>query len=151
MKKIMIASLLVFVFTTTSAFADSGSFIGLRGGLYTDVEEPFIGAEYLTGIGPSVDFNPNIEYVFIDNMTYMTFNIDAHYDFYNRRGGFIYFGAGLGISYVDIDGAAESETDTGLNLLAGGGLSRGSVIPYIQVKMILGDNDELVVGFGLRF
>lgn len=151
MKKITFALLLLVFCTATTVYADSGSFFGLRAGYYTDVEEAFVGAEYLTGIAPSIDFNPNIEYVLIDNMTYMTINLDSHYDFYNSRGGFVYLGAGLGISYFDIEGASDSETDTGLNLFAGAGIARSSVIPYIQAKMIIGDNDEFVIGFGLRF
>lgn len=143
--------LLMSMLSVSFAYADSGSFVGVRAGLYTDVEEPFIGAEYLTGIAPSVDFNPNIEYVLIDNMTYMTFNIDTHYDFYDTRGGFMYLGGGLGISYIDIEGASDSETDTGINLFAGGGLNRRSVIPYVQAKLVLGDYDEFVIAVGFRF
>ncbi len=143
--------LAALVLLTSSAFADSGTLFGIRGGLYTDADKPFLGAEFLTGIARGVDFNPNLEYVFTDNMTYMTFNIDAHFDFYERTGSFMYFGGGLAIQYAKIDGYDESDTNTGVNLFVGVGLNKKPVIPYLQAKAVLGDNDEIVIGVGLRF
>ena len=146
-----IVLILSFLLAATFAYADSGSFFGVRTGYYTDAEGVFLGGEYLTGIAQSVDFNPNIEYVFVDNMTLMTFNIDAHYDFYEKRGKFVYLGAGLGFAYTKVDGFDKSDTKTGLNLLFGTGINRKPVIPYFQAKIMLGDVDDFVLTFGLRF
>lgn len=150
MKKGMLF-VVVLLIANSFAWADSGNFIGIRAGFYTEAEKPFIGAEYLAGVAPSVDFNPNIEYVFMENATYLTMNLDAHYDFYSRSRAFFYFGGGLAIQYFKVEGIDESDTNTGLNLLFGMGVARGPVIPYIQAKAVLMEDNEFVIGFGLRF
>jgi len=48
---------------------------GIRAGLYTDSDDVFVGAELISKMGPNLYLNPNIEYVFMDNAAYMTFNI----------------------------------------------------------------------------
>jgi len=135
----------------TSAVAKSGTVVGLRIGYYTDAEKAFLGGEILTPIARSIYFNPNVEYVFADHVTFMTFNGDFHYDFPSRNPSFFWLGAGIAGVYVNPEGPPDGETKVRLNLLAGVGLSRGSVIPYFQGKVILSDNAEFVVGFGLRF
>ncbi len=150
MKKVLLLFVALFV-SANAALADSGTLLGLRLGYYTEIEEPALGVEFLTGVAPSVDFNPNLEYVFVDHLTYLTINIDAHYDFYEKTGSFVYIGGGLGISYVDPEGPIESETDAGINLLFGAGINRKPVIPYVQAKAVLGDNDEFVLCVGIRF
>lgn len=134
-----------------SAGAKSGTTVGLRIGYYTDAEKAFLGGEFLTPIARSIYFNPNVEYVFADNVTYMTFNGDFHYDFPSRNPSFVWLGAGIAGIYVNPDGPPDGETDVRLNVLAGVGLSRGPVIPYFQGKLIFSDNAEFVLGFGLRF
>lgn len=42
-------------------------------------------------------------------------------------------------------------TDAGLNLLLGAGMTRGSVLPYFQAKVIAKDDSELSLALGLRF
>lgn len=134
-----------------SAEAKSGTTVGLRIGYYSDAEKAFIGGEFLMPVAKSIYFNPNVEYVFADNLTYMTFNGDFHYDFPSRNPSFFWLGAGLAGIYLNPDGPIDGETEVRLNLLAGVGLNRGPVIPYIQGKVILADNAEFVIGFGLRF
>lgn len=133
------------------AGAQPGLTRGLRIGYYSDAERAFIGGEFLTPIARSIYFNPNVEYVFADKATYMTFNGDFHYDFASRKPSFFWLGAGLAGIYLNPEGPIDGETNVRLNLLAGVGLSRGPVIPYFQGKMILSDNAEFVIGFGLRF
>ncbi len=46
----------------------------------------------------------------------------------------------------------DSQTDVGLNLLAGIGFwKRGAVRPYVQGKVTISDNTEASIGFGVRF
>jgi hypothetical protein len=122
---------------------------GVRAGFYTDVEEPFIGVEFLAGIGNRVYFNPNFEYVFTDDPDFMTFNADFHYDFRTRGRAYVWAGAGLGVLYTNPE-AGDGNTDLGLNLLFGLGL-KGDVVPYVQGKVIVSDDTEFVIGVGLRF
>jgi hypothetical protein len=46
---------------------------------------------------------------------------------------------------------AERETDIGLNVLAGLGWKGASVVPYVQGKVVLADDTEAVLAFGVRF
>jgi hypothetical protein len=124
---------------------------GIRFGYYATSDHPFAGAELLVPVTHSVWFNPNAEYVFVDGLKYMTFNGDFHYDFPSHRRAFLWLGAGLGVAYVDPDGPAPSDTDVAANFLAGVGLSRGSVIPYFQFKLMAKGDTEAVFAFGLRF
>jgi hypothetical protein len=90
-----------------TAFADGVRF-GVRGGYYTKVDEPFVGAELLARVAPRLYFNPNVEYVFVDNGTYMTFNGDFHYDFPTHSRTYTWLGAGLALVRVDPEGPANA-------------------------------------------
>lgn len=148
---IAVAFALVCLFTIPIMAQDTGQF-GVRAGFYTDAEDAFIGAEYLAPIADQVFLNPNVEYVFMDNGTFMTFNLDAHYDFPTRSNVYVWAGGGLGVMYINPDGPVDSNTDAGLNLLFGLGFkTSGSVVPYVQGKAILADNSDFALGFGLRF
>lgn len=125
---------------------------GVRLGVYTDVEELFLGAEMNAPIAKRVYVNPNLEYVLIDGGTFMTINFDAHYDFPTTSPLNIWAGGGLAVVYVNPDGPINSQTDPGLNLLFGLGFPTGSsALPYVQGKALLGDQNDFVLGFGLRF
>lgn len=137
-------------FVPGEASADD-TYFGVRLGYYTNAEDPFAGVEALVPLAHRVYANPNVEYVFGDGRTYMTFNADFHYDFPSHSRAFVWLGAGLGVAYVNPDGPASSNTDVGANFLAGVGLSRGPVIPYFQVKVIAKGDTEAVLAFGLRF
>jgi hypothetical protein len=124
---------------------------GVRGGYYTDIGEPFLGAEVLVPVARRIYFNPNFEYVFVENLNYWTLNGDFHYDFPTHRPYYVWAGAGAGLLRVDPPGADNSDTDVGLNLLAGVGFKTGSVVPYFQAKVILKNGSEFALGFGVRF
>ncbi len=62
---------------------------------------------------------------------------------------FFYLGGGLGISHFsneDFD-----NTEAGLNLLTGISFSRRPVIPFIQAKVFIADDTQLILGGGLTF
>ena len=140
------AALLALLVFAPAARADN---FGVRAGIYTDAGEPFAGIEYLARIGKRVYFNPNIEYVFTDDPHFVTFNADFHYDFPTHSRAYVWAGGGLGVLYRDPK-AGDSNTDLGLNLLFGAGL-KGEVVPYVQAKVIVSDNSEFVIAFGVRF
>jgi hypothetical protein len=125
--------------------------VGIRGGYYTDIGEPFLGAELLMPVAHRIYFNPNLEYVFVDNLKYWTLNGDFHYDFPTHRPYYVWAGAGLALVRTDPEGPAEGNTDVGANLLAGLGFKAGSVLPYFQAKVILKDGSEFALAFGIRF
>jgi hypothetical protein len=132
--------------------------LDLRAGIYTDVEEAFIGAGILTDVTGNWYFNPNVEYVFVDPGSLWTLNGDFHYDFLQEGNWSFWAGAGPAIIFRDFDDDGrrgrrddDEETDFGANLLAGIGLVRGGVRPYGQFKVILSDDTEAVLAVGLRF
>ena len=90
--------------------------------------------------------------MFVEKAKVGTGNLDFHVDLPVGDAVHLWAGAGLAVLYVDPDGAPESDTDLGLNLLAGVGFQVGAVIPYGQLKLlVLDDYEELVWAVGIRF
>ena len=129
---------------------------GIRGGIYNDADAGFLGAELLTDfLGRGWFFNPNVEYVFVDDGSLWTLNLDAHYDLKTGAPFDFWLGGGLAGIFRSLDDRRfddDEETDIGLNLLAGLGFARRQAIrPYVQGKVILSDETEAVLAVGLRF
>ncbi len=151
------ASLAASFVLSRPVFAD-GVKVGIRGGYYTEVDEPFLGAEVLVRLDRRFYFNPNVEYVFVSDGSYLTFNADFHYDFVVDRKTFVWLGAGLGIVHEDAGGvripeepAENGKTDAAANILGGIGFRAGSLIPYFQAKLIAKSGAVFAVAVGLRF
>jgi len=125
--------------------------VGIRGGYYTDIGDPFLGAELLMPVAHRIYFNPNFEYVFDDNLRYWTLNGDFHYDFATHHPYYVWAGAGLALVHTNLKGRDDGNTDVGANLLAGLGFRTGGVVPYFQGKVILKDGSEFALAFGIRF
>lgn len=134
---------------------------GVRGGFYSDADAGFLGAELLTPLPISRGwfFNPNFEYVFVDDGHLYTLNLDAHYDLRTGAPYSVWLGGGPAVIFSGFDAPAgcrrcesDDETDLGLNLLAGLGIwPRNPIRPYVQGKVTLSDNTEASIAFGLRF
>jgi len=155
-RKIFLILAVVFLLSITmQSRADEVKF-GARAGLYSDGgTNAFIGGAVLVPVfGDRWYFNPNVEYVFANAAKLWTFNFDFHYDFHTDSPFYLWLGAGPSIIYFNPDRPARaSDTDIGVNLLGGIGfkLSHSDVIPYIQPKVILSDNSQFSLAFGLRF
>jgi hypothetical protein len=145
------AFLAILCLLPNSAVADDDLMVGVRAGYFTEVEEAFVGAELLVPVAHRFYFNPNVEYIFVDNGSYWTFNGDFHYDFPTRSTTYVWLGGGLGIVSVNPEGPREADTDVAANFIGGIGFRAGSVIPYFQAKLIAKSNTEFAVAFGLRF
>ncbi len=137
--------------TSTDIFAQTPTMVGARAGVYADDSNAFIGGEFLAPIVRRLYFNPNVEYVFVENGRAATFNLDFHYDFPLGGGAFTWAGAGLGFIYRNPEGPAGSNTDPAANILFGLGYNMGGWIPYVQAKVIASDNSDFVLGGGVRF
>ena len=126
--------------------------VDVRAGIYTDGSNGFLGAGVLWDVGQRGRWfaNPNLEYVLVDNGNFFTINGDVHYDFKADAPFAIWAGGGPAILFSDPEDG-DSETDFGLNLLAGIGAKEGSIRPFGQVKLIVADDSQLVFAFGLRF
>ncbi|HVS15676.1 MAG TPA: hypothetical protein VMV46_17265 [Thermoanaerobaculia bacterium] len=149
--RLLIAAALLCALTAVPAAANDWD-LGLRTGLYTDIEEAFLGFEALTRVADTdFFFNPNVEWVFVDNGDLFTVSFDVHYDLdLDLDWVDFWLGAGPTVLFRDPD-FGRSDDDFGLNLLAGVGLREGAVRPYAQFKVILADETEAVIAIGLRF
>jgi hypothetical protein len=143
-----VAALLLLAPAPASAQTD----FGVRAGAYLEDADPFVGLEVLTRMGSSDwFFNPNVEFVFADQRDRITGNFDFHYDFRVTGDYYLWAGAGPAVLFTDGDGARDSETDAGLNLLGGIGWRLSNLTPYAQVKVVVSDDSELVAAVGVRF
>jgi hypothetical protein len=132
---------------------------GVRGGFYKDADAAFLGGEVLMPITRAWYFNPNLEYAFVDDGNLWTANADVHYDLPMRSNLAVWVGGGLAAIFSSIDPPrgcrncdSNDETEVGVNLLGGVGFSkRGPIRPYVQGKVVLSDNTEAAIAFGLRF
>jgi hypothetical protein len=120
------------------------------GGRYTDRDEFFLGAGARIGAA-AISFNPNAEYIFTDSGTSYTLNLDGTMTVLPLGVGSGWIGAGLTFFTVDPD-QGDSTTETGVNVLAGFGLSAVPFKPYAQLKsaFIEGDN-PFAITVGIRF
>ena len=125
---------------------------GVRGGVYTEAEASVVGLEALTQVGDGQwFFNPNSEFAFEDRQDTIAISGDFHYDFETTAPIYVWAGAGPALIVRNPE-FGDSDTDPGLNLLAGVGFNKGhDVIPYIQGKVVLSDFDEAALVFGVRF
>ncbi len=127
---------------------------GVRGGTYSQTDEPFLGAEALFGLGPENRWqgNPNLEHAFVDTGDLTAVSFDFHYDFPSGTPYSIWAGAGPTLIFRDRNfPGSNRDTDPGVNLLFGIGAKKGDVRPYGQMKVVVSDNSEAVLGVGIRF
>lgn len=128
---------------------------GVRTGVYPDQEDGgFLGAEALFGMTQDKKWfgNPNVEHVFIENGDLTTFSFDVHYDFPTGSPCAVWAGAGPTLIHRDRNLPDEGDSlDAGVNMLVGVGAKKGDVRPYGQLKVIVADDSEAVVGVGVRF
>lgn len=155
MKSKVMLTIVVFTIMNVmfiSQDAISQNKFGIRLGSYTDIDELYLGVDFLTPIGGRTYFTPNLEYVLIENGTYLTANADFHYDIHTRSKLYFWLGGGAGLAHFNPEGDGDNNSELAVNLLVGLGFnSGGSLIPYIQAKAILGDAEDFVLTFGLRF
>ena len=147
------ALLMVPLLAVSSVRAGDVDF-GVRGGVYPDEEQPFLGGEVLFGMDQTQRWygNPNVEHVFMDSGGLTTYSFDFHYDFPKGTTYTLWAGAGPTLIHRDFDPPeGVDNTDPGVNLLFGGGSTQGKVRPYGQFKVIVADDPEAVAAVGIRF
>jgi hypothetical protein len=156
MKSVRFLSLLALVLIVVpSALAAD---FGVRAGRMNESDSNFVGAEVLVDLG-FLNLNPNVEYLLEDDVTAGSLNLDFTFDVATFARVTPYVGAGLGLSYTDVDGAGGEETDLLGNLIGGVQFNLSAVKPYAQVKYFRllddngggGDDDEIALTVGVRF
>jgi len=146
---------LTLALIAVSAFKPAPASAGLMGwqaigGWYTDNNDFFLGAGPRFAVGP-VTAIPNAEYVFVSGGKLFTLNLDGTLNVLPLAVATGYVGGGLAFVISDPDGGS-SNTDTGMNLIAGMSFNLLKLHPFAQIKYIVKDgNDPFVFGIGLHF
>ena len=163
MKKIaLLAALALALFgtaQTASAQFDIGAHVGYNlDAVGTDGDEgqAFVGASarFYPGVLP-VAISPAVDVYFVEDVTFLQFDLNGLYEI--GRGTTTaftpYVGAGLGLIYtnVDIGDESESNTETGLNLLAGATFELPRLRPFAQARMTIADGTAVSVTGGVLF
>lgn len=136
---------------TGAAFAEDGPRWGFRGNQYFS-EGPAVGAEYVAHFGPRFSINPNVEQRFSTYANFTSLNADLHFDFPTGGPTVLWLGAGLGASVQEpkVD-ELQAEVEMATNSLWAVGFRSGSVLPYIQGRVVRTHETLFSLGFGLRF
>ena len=146
------ACTLALALSSTPAHAKTD--FGVRAGAYADQDDPFLGAEALFNVGTQKQWfgNPNVEHAFDDNGDTTTASFDFHYDFPSGQRYTIWAGGGPTVIFRDRNQPGNDDsTNGGVNVLVGVGSKTGDVRPYGQMKVIVADDTEAVLGVGVRF
>jgi hypothetical protein len=134
---------------STPAF--SGTTFGVRAGFYADASAGFVGGEVVTSIAPSWYFSPNLEVAAASRRDVITVNGDFHYDFFQDRPYWVWAGGGPAVIHRSMPDETD-HTYFGANFLGGiGWKASAKLSPYLQGKVTLSNNNEVVLAFGLRF
>ena len=128
---------------------------GIRAGHYDDLDEDFVGAEFVIDLG-ILNVNPNIEYSLAEEVTQGSVNIDLVFELGQFARVTPFVGAGAGLSYLDNE--VDNSTDLLGNLIGGISVDLHQVKPYAQLKYfrLLGNEDnreesDVAFTIGLRF
>ena len=135
----------------TPAPGRAGVDADVRAGVFTNADAVGVGAGILTPVGGSNYrwyANPNAE-VALGGDDMVALNGDFHYDVSHQQTTSVWLGAGPAILIQNHNG--NSDTNLGVNLLAGMGKTQGSVRPYGQIKGVVADNSGVALVGGVRF
>jgi hypothetical protein len=118
---------------------------GIRGGISVDPDQFYFGGHLDASIVDRLYFRPNVEVGFGDDLMLIGANMEFVYKFTNRRAWNVYAGAGPALNIYMFDGADDSETEAGFNVLAGVESSRGL---FFEFKIGALDSPEFKFGVG---
>jgi hypothetical protein len=145
-----VAMLAVAAMALSPTSSSAGTDVDLRAGYYSDMSAVSLGGGFLSSMGSSWFFNPNLEIAFGDLGTMTALSGDFHYDFTPSGNMSPYLGLGPTLLFANPD-RGSSKTDVGLNVLGGVSGLYGAVRPFAQIKGVLADNSEVALMGGIRF
>jgi hypothetical protein len=139
--------------------SDSGFEIGPRVTIDVgDIEEVALGADVRydlsANVNAPVQLNGAFDFYFAGDqggadVTIYTIDLNGHYMLPTEATFSPYVGGGLGITSSEVGNV--SNTDTGINLVGGIEFDTGSLQPFVQGQITLGDFDRIGITGGLLF
>lgn len=160
MRRVHFFSLVLSVFLLAATAAQARDYIlgwGARVGGTFDPEQVHVGVHFDLGdIAERVRLQPNVEVGFGDDVTLVAINPEVFYLFTPHNRWTPYAGGGLGINIYNWDspvaGIDDSETEVGLNLLAGAETRINDAMKFFgEVKFGIGDSPDAKIHVGLTF
>jgi hypothetical protein len=115
-----------------------------------------IGAQFSYPVANRIDIYPTFDFYFPGNdLTAFSFDGTVRYwPKLNMQNAGLYAGAGLNWSHVKFDppgpGSA-SNSEIGLSLLGGWMFKQVSLLPFGQIRVVIGDADRVEFGGGINF
>ncbi|HEX7070942.1 MAG TPA: hypothetical protein VF190_09060 [Rhodothermales bacterium] len=170
MKKLFAVLFLSALFVAPASAQLTNVGIGPRAGYDFDWESLFLGVDARASV-PSlpVSFNVSGDYFFLEDFegfgsdasqSLIKVSLNAIYEIGIDNQVFTpYVGAGLAISRYSLDVESDfggidvggSETDLGLNILGGAMFGSGSLRPFAQLYLTLGDGSTVGIAGGVLF
>ena len=146
MSRCRFVAIALFAFTA-SVVPAAAQELGVRAGVSVNPDQFYFGGHAETGnLVDNLRFRPNLEVGVGDNVTLVAFNIEFAYHFPSQRSWHVYAGGGPALNFIRFRG--ETESEGGLNLLAGVQHARGL---FAELKVGTLDSPDLKLGVGYAF
>ena len=158
LRRLLVVGALALLPLVAHAASPTVTAFGPRVGASIDPDQLVLGGQLsLQEFAPDWSFDPNLELGFGDDLTVIAFNLDAYYHL--RLSGSDwrpYLGGGLGVNFISWDepfGARDrSDTEVGLNLVAGFSIPAGSGDHWFtELRFGVGDIPTLKIMGGFNF
>ena len=115
-----------------------------------DAEEFGLGAQFSVPLGQRLEFYPSVDFYFVDPGSLWALNADVKYRASTSGSlDWLYLGAGLNLATRSVND--DSNTDAGLNLIAGIESLKGWVHPFAEGRLTIGDETSFQIAGGLNF
>lgn len=150
MKRLLLTGLFSTALLLSAQTASAQNSIGANVGYNFDAEEVFIGGQlrFAPATLPVV-INPSLETYFVEDATWLRFDLNALYMFGVDNTTFTpYAGGGLGVDYVNPENF-DSETDAKLNLVFGANFGMGQIRPFAEARVDIGDGTGAALRGGI--
>jgi hypothetical protein len=147
-RTVLAGSLVAMIVAVSSAGAQVSTHVGMRVGYDFRNEEALFSANLTVPMTNRVEFYPSIDIYTPDTGNRMGFNGDVKVAFPMTPGPQFYLGGGVGI--VNRNTRDFSNTDMGVNLLAGIESRMGWIHPFAEGKLQLQDRSHFHLIGGLN-
>lgn len=151
----VIGLLLILAASATPAYSQINNRVGpVLSFASGDFDETGIGAVAEFGVTDQVSVSPQFILYFPGNGSFLEFNLNGNYYFFNQDIFQLYGLGGLNFARGTFDrpGPDYSNNELGLNLGIGTNFEIGqNFAPFAELRFTIGDFNQLVLGLGVKF